>query len=110
MNQQERFEAFYADQHGVPVESMAKYRMGDSYRLPAIAAHYRTFKAAEDGVNDQEPAWYEHTMRDERGAAINTIIADHQGPAFGKPDVEYDKAFSVSIEPLFKRATLERKS
>lgn len=34
MNQQERFEAYYADQHSVPVESLKQYRMGDSYRLP----------------------------------------------------------------------------
>lgn len=48
MNQQERFEAFYADQHGVEIESMTQYRLEDAYRLPGIAAHYRTFKAAED--------------------------------------------------------------
>lgn len=50
MSQQERFEAQYADQHDVPVEAMAQYRMGDSYRLPGMASHYRTFKAAEDGL------------------------------------------------------------
>lgn len=50
MNQQERFEAHYADLHGVPVESMASYRMEDSYRLPAISLHYLTFKAAENGL------------------------------------------------------------
>lgn len=106
MTQQERFEAFYAKQHDIDPEDVAGYRMGDSYRLPGIAAHSRTFKAAEDGVNEQEPAWYEHTMLNERGTAIQTIISEHQGPAFGKPDVDYDKAFSVSIEPLFKRAAL----
>jgi len=50
MNQQERFDAYYADQHGVPVESMTAYRLADTYRLPGIAAHYRTFKAAETGL------------------------------------------------------------
>jgi len=49
-----------------------------------------------------EPSWYEHTLRNERGIAIRTIIADHEGPAFGAPDVDYDKIFSVSIEPLYK--------
>ncbi len=49
MNQQQRFEAFYAKQHDIDPEDVAGYRMGDSYRLPGIAAHYRTFKAAEDG-------------------------------------------------------------
>lgn len=51
MNQQQRFEAFYAKQHDIDPKPVAGYRMGDSYRLPGIAAHYRTFKAAEDGVN-----------------------------------------------------------
>ncbi|MNC48025.1 hypothetical protein D3C76_915910 [compost metagenome] len=50
MNQHERFEAFYADQHGVPVESMAQHRMGDTYDHPHISSHYRTFKGAEAGL------------------------------------------------------------
>ncbi|MNZ83395.1 hypothetical protein D3C78_1021210 [compost metagenome] len=50
MNQQERFEAFYADQHGVPVDSMAQHRMGDTYDHPHISSHYRTFKGAEAGL------------------------------------------------------------
>lgn len=47
MNQQERFEAFYADQHDMSRENVASYRLEDTYRLPGIASHYRTFKAAE---------------------------------------------------------------
>ncbi len=47
MSQQERFEAFYADQHDIDPEDVARYRLEDTYRLPGIASHYRTFKAAE---------------------------------------------------------------
>lgn len=57
MNQQERFEAYYADQHGVPVESMTAYRLADTYRLPGIAAHYRTFKAAEQTFQPRVHPW-----------------------------------------------------
>lgn len=52
MNQQERFEEYYADQHGVTKEAMVLNRMGDTYRMPGLAAHYRTFKGAE-GVTSQ---------------------------------------------------------
>lgn len=75
MNQQERFEAFYADQHGVPVETMASYRMEDTYRLPAIASHYRTFKAAEDGMKGQhqgEPVTDDQLIEIARKAALNS--------------------------------------
>lgn len=51
-----------------------------------------------------EPAWYEHTLRNERGAPVNQIVSEHAGPVFGKPDVDYDKLFSVSVVPLFKHA------
>lgn len=51
-----------------------------------------------------KPAWYEHTLRNERGHAIQTGFAGHQTPVFGKPDVDYDKLFSVSVVPLFKHA------
>ncbi|MDG9809453.1 MULTISPECIES: hypothetical protein [Pseudomonas] len=48
------------------------------------------------------PVWYEHTLRNERGEAVGQTIADHQGPAFGKPDVDYDKSFSVDVVALYK--------
>ncbi len=50
MNQQERFEAFYAKQHDIDPEDVAGYRIEETYGLPKIAAHYRTFKGAEDGL------------------------------------------------------------
>lgn len=48
MTRQELFEAHWADVHAVPVEAMAQYRFSekDGYRLPGMAAHYRTFCAA----------------------------------------------------------------
>lgn len=47
MSRQESFEQHYADQHDVPVESMAQYRWKDKggYRLPGIAAAYRNYCA-----------------------------------------------------------------
>lgn len=74
MNQQERFEAHYADQHGVPVETMTSYRMGDTYRLPGIASHYRTFKAAEDGLlKDAERYRFLRDTDSERGICIINV-------------------------------------
>lgn len=57
MTKQERFEAMWADRHSVPVETMAKYRFkdADGYRLPGMAAHYRTFCAAWDMIEAELP-------------------------------------------------------
>lgn len=60
------------------------------------------------GEYDQKPAWYEHTLHNDRGEAVNTIIADHDGPAFGRPDVDYDKLFSVEVVPLYYPGEVER--
>ncbi len=57
---------------------------------------------------DSKPAWYEHTLHNDRGEAVNTIIADHDGPAFGRPDVDYDKLFSVEVVPLYYPGEVER--
>lgn len=74
MNQQERFEAFYADQHGVEIESMTQYRLADTYRLPGIAAHYRTFKAAEDALlPDAERYRFLRDSDSERGICILNV-------------------------------------
>lgn len=50
MNRQESFEAYWADAHDIPVESMAQYRWTekDGYRLPGIAAGYRNYCAGWD--------------------------------------------------------------
>lgn len=50
MTRQELFEQFYADQHDVPVETMAKLRWidRDGYRLPGIASAYRSYCAGWD--------------------------------------------------------------
>lgn len=74
MNQQERFEAFYADQHGVEIESMTQYRLADTYRLPGIAAHYRTFKSAEDALlPDAERYRFLRESESERGICILNV-------------------------------------
>ena len=44
---QQRFEAFFADQNDLPVETLAQYRFAteDGYRLPAMNRKYNYFKA-----------------------------------------------------------------
>jgi len=46
----EQFEKVWADRHGVPPESMVRYRFHtvEGYSLPGMASHYRTFTAALD--------------------------------------------------------------
>lgn len=59
MTRQERFEQIWSDFHAVPAESLVQYRWitQDGYRLPDMAAHYRTFCAALDSVEaDQRRA------------------------------------------------------
>lgn len=50
MSRQDSFEAFYADQHDIPVSAVSKYRWisQDGYRLPDIAKAYRNFCAGWD--------------------------------------------------------------
>lgn len=102
MNQQERFEAFYADQHGVEIATMTQYRMGDTYRLPGIAAHYRTFKAAEDGMaalkHGEPVAWFtEDHLTDKSATTWDSSVA------------ELWRAKGWPIGELFGRAALEVK-
>lgn len=54
MTRQERFEQIWSDFHAVPAESLVQYRWitQDGYRLPDMAAHYRTFCAALDSVEE----------------------------------------------------------
>lgn len=48
MTIQERFEAYWADVHSLPADTLVQYRFvgQDGYRLPGMASHYRTFCAA----------------------------------------------------------------
>lgn len=41
----EKFESLWAIRHDLPAESLAQYRFEsrEGYRLPELAAHYRTF-------------------------------------------------------------------
>lgn len=50
MNRRDSFEAAYAASHDLPIETFSQYRMGDTYRLPGIASHWRTWCAALDSV------------------------------------------------------------
>lgn len=46
----EAFERYYADAHDLPLETFSQYRMGDTYRLPGIASHWRTWCLALESV------------------------------------------------------------
>ena len=46
----EAFEKSYAETHDLPLETFSQYRMGDTYRLPGIASHWRTWLSALDSV------------------------------------------------------------
>jgi hypothetical protein len=66
----EAFEANYASSHDLPLETFSQYRMGDTYRLPAIASHYRTWCAALESVvvelpNPEMPEDYEVFEKDD---------------------------------------------
>lgn len=80
MNQQQRFEAFYAKQHDIDPEDVAGYRMGDSYRLPGIAGHYRTLKAAEDGASGQSGAPIKREAVEVEAYLVRSKVApNHRG-------------------------------
>lgn len=59
MNRRDTFEKAYAESHDLPIETFSQYRMGDTYRLPGIASHWRTWCAALDSVELKlpEPDW-----------------------------------------------------
>jgi len=46
----EAFERSYAEAHDLPLETFSQYRMGDTYRLPGIASHWRTWQMALESV------------------------------------------------------------
>lgn len=72
MTRQERFEQIWSDFHAVPAESLVQYRWitQDGYRLPDMAAHYRTFCETLDSIAVEWPDHYDYTNSDIAGAAI----------------------------------------
>lgn len=52
MTRMERFEKIWSAQHAVPPESLLQYRWvtQEGYRLPAMAAHFRTFCETLDSL------------------------------------------------------------
>lgn len=84
MNRRDSFEAAYAASHDLPIETFSQYRMGDTYRLPGIASHWRTWCAALDSVFIELPelidnpapyACYEGGWNDMREEAKDAIEA-----------------------------------
>lgn len=47
------------------------------------------------------PRYYEHILRNERGEFLRSLVSNAEGPEFGRPDIDYDKTFSVSQMPLY---------
>lgn len=72
MTRMERFEKIWADQHAVPPESLLQYRWvtQEGYRLPAMAAHFRTFCETLDSIVIELP---EHFEFDNPGEAFTAI-------------------------------------
>lgn len=54
MTRQERFELEYADQNNMRPEDFVQYRMGETYRLPAIARAHRYFCRGWDACAAEE--------------------------------------------------------
>ena len=54
----EAFEASYASSHDLPLETFSQYRMGDTYRLPGIASHWRTWQMALESAPDMRILGY----------------------------------------------------
>lgn len=53
MSTRDQFEKLYAEQHDLPAETFEQYRMGDSYRLPAISKAWRWFCHGMDALKPQ---------------------------------------------------------
>lgn len=58
MTRMERFEKIWSAQHAVPTESLLQYRWvtQEGYRLPAMAAHFRTFCETLDSIVIELPS------------------------------------------------------
>lgn len=52
MSRMEKFEKVWAARHGVPAETLVQYRFEskEGYRLPGMAAHFRTYCDTLDSV------------------------------------------------------------
>ncbi|MHA6128855.1 hypothetical protein ACX3YD_22170 [Pseudomonas fluorescens group sp. PF-1] len=58
-------------------------------------------KIAAPVVERQEPVAWRHTMHYENRCGHRFVLTDSAESPFGKPDVDYDKLFRVTCEPLF---------
>lgn len=52
MSRMEKFEKVWAARHGVPAETLVQYRFEskEGYRLPGMAAHFRTYCDTLDSI------------------------------------------------------------
>ena len=75
----EAFEANYASSHDLPLETFSQYRMGDTYRLPGIASHWRTWLSAsgklEKIAEDRKACWEEFKVQ---GRQLDKLKAESE--------------------------------
>jgi hypothetical protein len=69
----EAFEANYASSHDLPLETFSQYRMGDTYRLPGIASHWRTWCSALESVVVELPERLFAGCPDPEGPDLNRV-------------------------------------
>lgn len=76
MSRMKGFEKLWADRHGIAPEDLVQYRFEsrDGYRLPDMAAHYRTFCDTLDSIVVESP---EDFTSDGRPSA-RILIAHHR--------------------------------
>lgn len=74
MTSREQFEKTYAEAHGQPLDDFAKYRMGDSYRLPMIAKCWRFWVASRTEIEVELPESQEVSGYEDVG--YNSALVD----------------------------------
>lgn len=70
MNRMEKFEQIWSVRHEISAESLAQYRFEskEGYRLPGMAAHYRTYCDTLDSVVIELPAEWAPVCEADDGA------------------------------------------
>lgn len=89
MSRQENFEKAYAEAHDLPVETMAQYRMGDSYRLPMIAKCWRFWNLALDSVD--QSSGHDVLMQIHHSENVESIVPLADRTEFVLSDVKFEE-------------------
>ncbi|NUT73568.1 hypothetical protein HNO86_00785 [Pseudomonas sp. C1C7] len=84
-----------------PTREMLVAALKTNGACPIYAAMLASAPVAPQSV--AEPAGYLHTMHYESGSHRALSSYESSEFVFGLPDVDYDKSFRVSVEPLYTR-------